>query len=266
MSSARLPGILLKIIETKNNEVDSLKPALSDLKKAVADTEPALNFARAFDGPGLSVIAEIKKASPSAGIISREFNPVNTAKAYSAAADAVSVLTDRVYFKGKPEYISAVRPFLPGIPVLMKDFIIDETQIYKARALGADSFLLISAILEPLKLKAFIALGRSMGMEPLVESHDERELEKARGAGAGILGVNNRNLYNFDVDISTAEKLGALIPADALKVAESGIHTINAAARMACAGYDAILVGESLMMEGISVVSEKIRLFKEAGA
>jgi indole-3-glycerol phosphate synthase len=266
MNTPDVPDILKKIVEVKKNETQVLTSKIQDFKAMAKDLPNPLDFSAALSVPGLSVIAEIKKASPSAGIIAEAFEPEKIAKAYrGAGADAVSVLTDVEFFKGSPEYIPLVRPHLDGIPVLRKDFIIDSSQIYEARSLGADTFLLISAILTVDEMKEFIFLGRSLGMEPLVESHTLQELENALEADAKILGVNNRNLHDFTVDIAMSEKLLPYMPEGTVKVSESGIKTPADAQRMSAAGFDAILAGESLMREGPDKCKDRIAEFKGGG-
>ena len=256
------PDILREIVEVKRIEVAKLRGSLTDLKSRAANAAPALDFKKALTADGMSVIAEIKKASPSAGIIAEDFNPAENAEAYSeGAADAVSVLTDRKHFKGDISYISLVRPIL-RVPILRKDFIIDESQIFEARAAGADTFLLISAILEVERLRDFLELGRALGMEALVESHDERELERAIESGAAILGINNRDLRDFTVDISRSARLIEMMPENAVKVSESGIRTPKDCAELRSYGFDAVLVGESLMRSGLSGASALIKEFK----
>lgn len=257
------PDILRKIVATKRIELRELRGCAADIKAMVADAPPALDFKPALSGDNLSVIAEIKKASPSAGAIVEEFNPAEIAESYSKGdADAVSVLTDREYFKGDLSYIADVRHILRGVPVLRKDFIIDPLQILEARSVGADSFLLISAILEPSLLCELLEFGRSLGMEALVESHDEIELERSVEAGAVILGVNNRDLRDFTVDISHSERLIGLMPKGSVAVSESGIKNREHCARLRTAGFDAVLVGESLMRSGIGAAPRLIREFR----
>lgn len=257
----KCPDILLKIVETKKEEICELRRTSADLKSMVSDAPPALDFRRALTKSELAVIAEIKKASPSAGIISEEFEPKKIAEAYiNGGASAVSLLTDRQYFKGNIEFLNTIRDILQ-IPILRKDFIIDPLQIYETRAYGADTFLLIAAILELDQLEDLIGLGRELGMEPLIESHNEEELEKTIKSGAKIIGINNRNLHNFEVDISLSEKLFPMIPTNAISVSESGIHTPEDAARMKNTGFSAILVGESLMKSGIENCGKMIGEF-----
>jgi len=260
----KCPDILLKIVETKKEELSELRKKSADLKSQSGDTSPALDFIEVLSEPGISVIAEIKKASPSAGTISEDFEPEKIAEAYlNGGASAVSILTDKDYFKGDIKYIRDVRDIL-SIPILRKDFIIDPLQIFEARAYGADTFLLIAAILETNQIEDLIGLGRELGMEPLIESHNKEELEKTVSAGARIIGVNNRNLHNFKVDISLSEKLFPMIPKDAISVSESGIHTPEDAARMSDAGFSSILVGESLMRSGLENCGEMIKEFKNS--
>ena len=246
----KVPDVLQKIVATKKKELLAM-PETGILEKEAHAAPRALDFAGAFEKGKRSVIAEIKKASPSAGIIAEDFDPAATAKAYAAAGvNAVSILTDTDYFKGSPEYIRECRPVLRDIPILRKDFIIAPEQIYEARALGADSFLLIAAILEKDELAGLLALGRRLGMEALVESHTEEELEKSISAGARIFGINSRNLHNFTVDLAVAERLVRMIPAGAISIAESGIRSKADSERVFNAGFDAVLVGEYLMRGG----------------
>jgi len=242
-----IPDILKKIVEVKRGEIAEILPEEREIKSKALDAAPTRDFRAALAADGLSIIAEVKKASPSAGeIAGADFNPAEIAESYeSGGADAISVLTDRVFFKGTTEYLTAVSATV-SIPVLRKDFIIAPVQIYEARAIGADTFLLISAILEKSELADLIALGRSLDMEPLVESHNEAEMEKAIDAETEIFGVNSRNLHTFEVDLKVAERLASMIPENALKVAESGIKQPEDAQRMAAAGYDAVLIGETL--------------------
>lgn len=252
MSQMNMPDILRKIVEHKRTEVVPVIGALDEWRAKARDAAPALDFAAALSGPETAVIAEVKKASPSAGIIADDFDPRAIAAAYvDGGADAISVLTDEAYFKGSTEQLREVRAVAPDTPVLRKDFIICEAQIHQARALGADSFLLIAAILEEGELGEFIALGRDLGMEPLVETHDEAELEKALRKAPRIVGVNNRDLRTFEVSLDTAVALRPLIADSMIAVAESGVKSGADAARLRRAGYDALLVGQNLMEAGL---------------
>ncbi len=258
----KCPDILLKIVETKKEEICAIRSSFSDFKAMAADAPDALGFKGALSGDGLSVIAEIKKASPSAGTIADDFDPAKIAEAYlEGEASAVSLLTDRDYFKGDIKYLPTIREILT-IPILRKDFIIDPIQIYEARAFGADSFLLISAILEKNQIEDLLGLGRELGMEALVESHNEEELLRTISAGSEIIGINNRNLHNFEVDLAVSEELFSLIPNNAVSVSESGIHSEEDAERVRVAGFDAVLVGESLMRSGLEGCGEHIRMMR----
>jgi len=237
-------NILDQIVAEKRREVARLHPP----GKPATTRADRRDFAGALRRPmGVALIAEVKKASPSAGIIRADFDPVRIAGEYEAAGAAVvSVLTDETFFQGHLDYLRQIRAAV-RLPLLRKDFIIDELQIYEAEAGGADAVLLIAAILDDAQLRAFRQLARQLKLAALVEVHDERELARAVAAGAEIIGINNRNLSTFRVDLATTEQLAAQIPAGTTIVAESGIHTRADVARMAAAGVHAILVGESLM-------------------
>ena len=248
-----IPGILLKIVETKKSEVAELKQKEAQiLAEAAAVTRKPLPFKKHLaEADGLAVISEVKKASPSAGVICPDFDPVRMAKAYeSGGATAISVLTDIDYFQGHPDYLKQVRENVQ-IPLLRKDFIIDELQIHEALTLGADTFLLIVAILSPEDLKYLISVGKKLGMTPLVEIHDEDELDIALEAGAEIIGVNNRDLRNFTVDMGLTARLSPKVPADCILIGESGIKTVQDAAGLRKSGCKGILIGETLMREGL---------------
>jgi indole-3-glycerol phosphate synthase len=211
----------------------------------------------------IALIAEVKKASPSAGVICKDFDPVRIAREYEAAgANCLSVLTDEKFFQGSLGYLRQIRAAVK-LPLLRKDFIIDERQILEAIEWGADAILLIVAILDDARLQRFHTLATEAGLAVLVEVHDEAELERAMKTGARLIGVNNRNLKNFKVDLATTERLAARIfstlnpQPSTLLVAESGIHTRADVERLAACGAKAILVGESLMRGGD--IREKIR-------
>ena len=258
-------SILWRIGRTKNEEIKALKAKEADFKAMLGSVAPPVDFLKALASPsGLSVIAEIKKASPSAGVIAEEFNPSQIARAYrEAGADAVSVLTDVSYFKGSIGYLCDAKLELGSIPVLRKDFIMDEVQVYEGRVSGADSFLLIVAMLDDPKLKSLLELGRSLGMEPLVESHDEEDLERAIAAGTKIFGFNNRNLNDFSVDLSISSRLSKLLPQGALSISESGIKNPDDAKKVFDSGCKGILVGESLMRDGPLDCRRRLSSFKE---
>jgi len=204
-------------------------------------------FEKALKTKDISFICEVKKASPSKGIIAENFDYIEIAKNYEAAgAAAISVLTEPYYFKGHDKYLREIAQAV-SIPLLRKDFTVDEYMIYEAKVLGASAVLLICAILDDETLKRYIEIAHSIGLSALVETHDEREVETALKAGARIIGVNNRNLKTFEVDITLSERLKKLVPNDIIFVAESGIKTREDVAKMREIGADAVLVGETLM-------------------
>jgi indole-3-glycerol phosphate synthase/phosphoribosylanthranilate isomerase len=208
---------------------------------------PPPSFATALRAPGMSFICEVKKASPSKGVIAADFPYRDIARDYVAAgAAAISVLTEPTFFQGSDEYLRAITSEV-GLPVLRKDFIIDEYQLYQALALRASAVLLIVAILDDEQLRDYLALTRRLGLSALVEVHDEAELRRALAAGADIIGINNRDLTTFEVDLAVTERLAGLVPDGVLLVAESGIATAQDVARVYAAGADAVLIGETLM-------------------
>lgn len=216
-----------------------------------AEAAPAVrDFRAALAAPGLSVIAEVKRASPSKGVIAEAFDPVGTARQYEdGGAAAISVLTERHWFMGSNRYLTQVRDEVL-LPVLRKDFIISDRQVIGARAIGADAILLIAAILDDKLMKQLFTLAGEFGLQCLFEAHDETEVRRAVDCGAEIIGINNRNLKTMQVELSTFGVLRPFIPSGVLAVAESGIHSSDDARRMRDAGADAILVGESLMRSG----------------
>jgi len=196
---------------------------------------------------GTAVIAEVKKASPSMGVIRASFDPVAIAESYAAAgATCLSVLTDEKYFQGSGHYLRLIRAAV-GLPLLRKDFIVDEYQIVEARALGADAILLIVAALSDEELAAFTRLAHDLGLDVLVEVHDEAECERALQLPLRVIGVNNRNLHDFSVSLETSRRIQAMLPADYLLVSESGIHTRADIEALQGDGIHAFLVGGSLM-------------------
>jgi indole-3-glycerol phosphate synthase len=261
-------NILNQIVATKEVELAQRAPRAvtpAILREAVAQhgpRRPFLNALRSPNHPGCALIAEIKKASPSAGVIRPAFDPIQIARTYEAGgADCLSVLTDEKFFHGSLAHLRAVRETV-GVPLLRKDFIIHEVQILEAIESGADAILLIVAILDDGSLRRFHELATTAGLAVLVEVHDEEELDRAIASGARLIGVNNRDLRTFTVDLATSERLAsrlwkALTPAEALLVAESGITSRADVDRLADAGARAILVGETLMRHGH--VQEKIR-------
>ena len=244
--------ILDKIVAVKRREVLALRPQAERLRAEATARTDFRDFAGALRrDEGVALIAEVKKASPSAGVIRSDFNPVRIAQEYEkAGAAAISVLTDREFFQGRIEFLQQIRATVK-LPLLGKDFVIEELQIYEAAARGADAVLLITAILDDVQLKAYRALAQHLHLAALIEVHDEHELDRALAAGADIIGINNRDLRDFSVLLGTTEKLAGIVRhgvcADRLIVAESGIHTRADVERETKAGVNAILVGESLM-------------------
>ena len=196
---------------------------------------------------GLSFICEIKKASPSKGIIAQDFPYLQIAKEYEAAgASAISVLTEPYWFQGQDRYLTEVSREV-GLPLLRKDFIVDSYQIYEAKIIGASAVLLICALLNTETLKKYLEIAHSLGLSALVEAHTEEEVKSALAAGARVIGVNNRNLKTFEVDLTTSIRLRSLVPADILFISESGIKSPEDIAMLKAKGTDAVLIGESLM-------------------
>lgn len=245
-------SVLDKIVATKLKEVAAAKElqAESYLRELASSSPAPRNFFAALSsGPPIKLIAEVKKASPSAGLIRENFDPVELAKIYEAhGASCLSVLTDREYFQGDLAYLTAVKQAVQ-IPVLRKDFIIDPYQVYEARAAGADAVLLIAECLDDCKLRSLHNLIVDLGMTPLVELYDEANLKRVFDAGATLIGVNNRDLRTMVTDLNHTLKLRSKIPSQCALVAESGIKTHADVARLQSAGVDAILVGESLMRQ-----------------
>ncbi len=242
--------ILDRIVATKRDEIAAAKrrvPA-SELQLQLSDAPPTRDFfaALAADGP-IKLIAEVKKASPSAGLIRDDFDPLAIATTYEAhGASCISVLTDEHYFQGHLDYLSRIRHVV-GIPVLRKDFILDEYQLVEARVAGADAVLLIAECLDAKQLAELHAAACELNLTPLVELYDPANLEAVLAADAKLIGVNNRNLHTFEVDLRHTVEVRKEVPADKLLVGESGIKTHDHVAMLADAGVDAILVGESLM-------------------
>ena len=257
---------LEKILETKRQEVEKLRAlALSQkLDQKLRELPPCRGFARAIaSGPDLSVIAEVKQASPSKGRIAQHFDPVATARTYEqAGAGAISVLTDKTYFQGSIEDLSAVRKAV-SIPVLRKDFLIDEEQISEARLAGADAVLLICAALPAARLAELSAYAKSIGLDVLIEVHKLDELEASLAAGPSVLGINNRNLHSFEVSLDTTCNIVKHVPEGVLVIAESGIHEAADAISMVRCRARGVLVGESLMKAGTpEQVAAKLASFR----
>jgi indole-3-glycerol phosphate synthase len=250
-----MSDILDKIAAYKREEVAARKAARpqADIEQAAKQAAPPRGFRQALidaQAPGrLSLIAEIKKASPSRGVIRADFDPPALAHAYQAGGAAcLSVLTDGPSFDGRDDYLAAARE-ATALPCIRKDFMVDPWQVAESRALGADCILAILAMIDDVLADELMAEARRFGMDVLVETHDEVEMARAAGLGAVLVGVNNRDLRTFQVDLSITERLAAHKPADALLVTESGIATPADAARLRRAGAAAMLVGESLMRQ-----------------
>lgn len=219
------------------------------LHEMIARRGPTVDFRAAAKLPHrLTVIAELKRRTPALGLLSARYRPGEIARAYyDCGADAISVLTHQGGFGGSADHLAEAREVAPGVPVLRKDFVIDEHQVVEARAFGADAVLLIVAALEPAQLRAFVEVAHRHDLQALVEAHDEAEVGIALESGADLVGVNHRDLRTFAIDLSLTERLRPLVPDDVVYVAESGIRSREDARRMREAGADAILVGESLM-------------------
>ncbi len=252
--------ILERILRTKAEEVAASRAArpLEQVKAAAREADPPRGFLRALtEPPGIQVIAEVKKASPSKGVIRPDFDPVAIARAYaSAGAACLSVLTDAPYFQGALAYLEAIRAAV-DLPLLRKDFIIDPYQVYEARAAGADAILLIVAAFHgecaqgrtPADMAALAELAGELGMDVLTEVHTDEELEIALEAGAKLVGINNRDLRTFHTTLDVTFALAPRIPRDRVLVSESGIGSHEDLVRLERAGARAVLVGESLMRQ-----------------
>ncbi len=246
-----MASILDEIVAAKREELGQVKAAvpLAAVQEGIGRRPSPLSLADALRGGGVRLIAEVKKASPSRGLLRPDFDPVELATTYASnGASAISVLTDP-RFQGEPEHLSAIKEVgaSGGAPVLRKDFIFEPYQVYEARAMGADTYLLIVAILSPVQLAELLALGRELGMDALVEVHDGDELQVALDAGAEIIGINNRDLRTFHTDLAVTEGLAPLVPGDRVTVSESGIFTPEHLQRLGRLGVDAALVGEALV-------------------
>jgi len=243
--------ILDEIVANKKQEleVSQRNLPLADLRRKVLAAPPPIDFGSALRGNGIKLIAEVKKASPSRGVICADFNPVEIAQIYAHnGASAISVLTESKYFQGSLNHLKDIKAALDKkLPLLRKDFIFHPYQVYESRAYGADSLLLIVAILSPQQLAELIGLTRQLRMECLVEVHNEAELEIALKSQARIIGINNRDLSTFTVDINITRRLRPLIPADRIVVSESGIKDRADMAKLRLWGVDAVLIGEALM-------------------
>jgi indole-3-glycerol phosphate synthase len=247
-----MPTILDEIVASKRGEIERARAALPEkvLRARLADAPPIRDFfAPLAAGGPIRLIAEVKKASPSAGVIRHDFDPVAIASTFAAhGAACISVLTDAPYFQGRLEFLAAIRNAVDR-PLLRKDFILDTYQLVEARSAGADAVLLIAECLDDCNLRKLFNEAIELGMTPLVELYEPGNLSRVLDAGATLIGVNNRNLHTFDVDLDHTIRLRNDVPDRCVLVAESGIRTHADVQRLAAAGVDAILVGESLTRE-----------------
>jgi indole-3-glycerol phosphate synthase len=244
--------VLDKIVATKRREIADARErvSLADLESRLAEAPPVRDFFGALAAGGaIKLIAEVKKASPSAGVIRSDFDPATIARTYERhGASCISVLTDETYFQGHLDYLRQVRSSV-GLPVLRKDFILDSYQLLEARAAGADAVLLIAECLDDCQVRKLHNEALELGMAPLVELYDPENLDRVLEAGATLVGVNNRDLRTFEVDLDHTLRLRDRVPDHCVMVSESGIKTHADVSRLQAAGIDAILVGESLMRE-----------------
>lgn len=249
--TAQVPDILARIVEYKRAQLEQSRGYREILEQtAHLARNDHRDFKAALTAQPPAVISEIKKASPSKGLLSADFDPVSIAETYQrGGAAALSVLTDTKFFQGSLQDLEKARNAV-SIPVLRKDFTLDEHHVYEAGSIGADAILLIAAILSTDEMRRFRELAESLGMSALVEVHDGDELKSAVDSGASILGVNNRNLHTFEVRLETSLRLAEQMPAGAVLVSESGIHSKADVRLLMGAGYQAFLVGEHLMKSG----------------
>lgn len=242
--------ILSRIIEDKRRVIEEAK-RLKTIEALIKETKNICvksSFKKNISRPHhINLIAEIKKASPSKGILRGDFNPAKIAVTYQAnGSSAISVLTDERFFEGKLEYIKKIKENV-SLPVLRKDFLIDEYQIYESVLAGADAILLISELLSAEEMMAFSGLAATLGLDVLTEVHNEEDLDKALKSGASIIGINNRDLHSFKVDLSATQKLIRLVPKDKVIVSESGIKTHEDVMFLKSLGVNAVLIGEAFM-------------------
>ena len=244
--------MLDKIIAQKRQEIEQRKKitTMTYLQERIARQKPPLDIALTLKGDHIRLIAEVKQASPSRGMLSPNLNPIELAQTYAeGGAAAISVLTEANYFMGSIEHLSAIREVV-GLPLLRKDFIFDPYQVYESRAYGADALLLIAAVLNQEQLKELVSLSHNLGLRCLVEVHNTGEVERAVLSGAKIIGINNRDLNTFTVDITTTCRLRPLIPQERIVVSESGIKSKRDIEKLGKWGVDAVLVGEALVTAG----------------
>jgi indole-3-glycerol phosphate synthase len=244
--------MLDKIIAQKREDVEQRKKmaTIPYLQQRIARRKPTLDLALALKGNHIRLIAEVKQASPSRGMLSPNFNPVKLAQTYAeGGAAAISVLTEANYFMGNIEHLAAIKEVV-RLPLLRKDFIFDLYQVYESRAYGADALLLIAAILNQKQIKELVSLSHSLGLRCLVEVHNESEVERAVLSEAEIIGINNRDLNTLSIDINMTRRLRPLIPQERIVVSESGIKSERDIEKLRKWGVDAVLVGEALVTAG----------------
>ncbi|HEY42327.1 MAG TPA: indole-3-glycerol phosphate synthase TrpC [Dehalococcoidia bacterium] len=244
--------ILDDIVADKKKELARarVETPLRELEVRISQQDEPLDFAGALSGDGVSIIAEVKKASPSKGLLCPDFDPVRLARAYAeGGAAAISVLTEVKYFQGSLDYLLQIKGALETakLPLLRKDFIFDSYQVYEARAYGADAILLIVAVLDDSRLEELLTLARELGMQCLVEVHNAAELKRVLQSGAQIIGINNRDLHTFEVDINTTGRLKPMIPPDRVIVSESGISRRENIKKLREWCVNAALIGEALV-------------------
>lgn len=262
--------ILDEIMAHKRQELRERQRTVpaANLQSLIAGHPAPLDFARALSRPGVSLIAEVKRASPSKGILCPDLDPVGLATAYASnGAAAISVLTDSEFFQGRLAHLTSIKSSIanlgPPVPILRKDFIFDPYQVYESRAHGADAILLIIAVLSNAMLAELLALTHELGMTALVEVHDEQELERALRVRPQVVGINNRDLRDFSVDLAAFGHLRSLVPDKVVTIAESGVHTAADIRRLAGMGADSVLVGEALVTA--PDVAAKVRELVGAG-
>ncbi len=252
--------VLDTILAHKTEEIATAAVPLAAVRESAETAPPARDFLVALRRETVALIAEAKKASPSKGVLIADFDPVTLAATYAQnGAAAISVLTDIRFFQGHPDYLTAVRQAV-DVPVLRKDFVIDPYQVYEARSIGADAVLLIVAALEDAQIADLYALVRELGMMALVEVHTEAEMERALKLRAQLVGINNRNLKTFEVNLATTGRLAGIVPDSVTLVAESGIRCAEDVYHMGQLGAHAVLVGETLVKAGDNL-SQTVRAF-----
>ena len=257
-------SILETILEHKRREVDDSRRSvpLEELRRRIQNVAGTRGFARALSAKGMSVIAELKKASPSRGVLVEDFDPVRLARdCERGGARALSVLTDQRFFQGEGGFIREIKEAV-GLPILRKDFIVDEYQIAESRDLGADAILLIAKALSPDLLRRLYESARSLGLDALVETHTASEVALANSIGADLIGINNRDLATFEVSLNRSIELGPSVRAGAIAVSESGIQSSADIRALRDAGFGAVLVGEAIMKGGN--VTEALRRLIES--